>query len=283
MVKNESQKKREISLTLQKPLKHTKNCDKITVSNKEGDSMAKRENMDFMDQFRLVAHRGLHDSTQGVPENSLAAFQRAVERGHAIELDVRRTADNRLVVFHDQTLERMTGVPGEVDRWVLADLKKLRLQGTEEAIPTVEEMLALVNGQVPLLIEIKNDRSSDVGKLEPILMKLLKEYTGQFILESFSPEVLIWLRRNAPQYIRGQLGSYSKSDKKMDHYSRYLLFNPMTKPDFIAFNIHSIDYKLRVSCKKHGVPLVGWTIRTQEDLKRARQLCDGIIYEKVEV
>jgi len=245
--------------------------------------MAKREKVDFIDRFRLVAHRGLHDNANGVPENSMTAFQRAIDRGHAIELDVRLTADDQLVVFHDNTLNRMTGVPGDVDRWVLADLKKLRLLGTEEAIPTVEEMLELVNGQVPLLIEIKNAKSENVGRLEPRLMALLENYPGFFILESFNPEVLVWLRRNAPQYIRGQLGEYTKEDKRMDNYSRYLLFNPMTKPDFIAFDIHSIDYKLRLSCKKHGVPLIGWTIRTQDDLKRARQLCDGIIYEKVEV
>ena len=178
--------------------------------------MAKREKVDFIEQFRLVAHRGLHDNGRGVPENSMTAFQLAIERGHAIELDVRITADNKLVVFHDDTLQRMTGVPGEVDRWVLEDLKKLRLLGTEEAIPTVEEMLSLVNGQVPLLIEIKNDKSENVGRLEPLLMALLAEYQGFFILESFNPEVLVWLRRNAPQYISGQLGSYSKSDKKMD-------------------------------------------------------------------
>ena len=140
-----------------------------------------------------------------------------------------------------------------------------------------------MNGQVPLLIEIKNDKSENVGRLEPLLMALLGSYQGSFILESFNPEVLVWLRRNAPQYIRGQLGSISLKEKKLTNYSKYLLFNPLTQPDFIAFNIHSIDYKLRLNCKKHGVPLIGWTIRTQDDLKRARQLCDGIIYEKVEV
>ena len=245
--------------------------------------MAKREKVDFIEQFRLVAHRGLHNSEQGVPENSLAAFQLAIDRGHAIELDVRITADDQIVVFHDGTLERMTGVPGQVTKWTLRDLKKLRLLGTEEQIPTVDEMLALVNGQVPLLIEIKNDSPADVGRLEPLLMEKLAQYPGHFILESFEPQVLIWLRRNAPQYIRGQLGSISKNDPKMSNYSKYLLFNPLTKPDFIAFNIRNIDHKLRLACKKHDVPLIGWTVRTQEDLKRARQLCDGIIYEKVEV
>lgn len=245
--------------------------------------MAKRERPDFIEQFRLVAHRGLHNSEQGVPENSLAAFQRAVDRGHAIELDVRITADNQIVVFHDGTLERMTGVPGVVDQWVLQDLKKLRLLGTEERIPTMDEMLELVDGKVPLLIEIKRDRGQELGRLEPLLVKKLEQYQGDFIIESFDPEVLIWLRRNAPQFIRGQLGSYSKNEPKMTNYYKYLLFNPLTQPDFIAFNIRQIDYKLRLACKKHGVPLVGWTIRTQDDLKRARQLCDGIIYEKVEV
>ena len=103
------------------------------------------------------------------------------------------------------------------------------------------------------------------------------------IIESFDPEVLVWLRRNAPEFIRGQLGSISKSEPKITRYSKYLLFNPMTQPDFIAFHVRSIDYKLRMNCKKRNIPLIGWTVRTQEDLKRARQLCDGIIYEKVDV
>lgn len=245
--------------------------------------MAKRERPDFIEQYKLVAHRGLHDKTKGVPENSLTAFQLAVERGHAIEMDIRITADNQLIVFHDAQLKRMTGVPGQVAKWTLSDLKKLRLLGTEEQIPTVDEMLALVDGKVPLLIEIKSDGPANVGRLEPLLMEKLAQYQGSFILESFEPQVLIWLRRNAPQYIRGQLGEYSKDDPKITNYCKYLMFNPLVKPDFIAFHIGSIDHKLRLACKKKGVPLMGWTIRTQDDLKRARQLCDGIIYEKVDV
>lgn len=245
--------------------------------------MAKREKPDFIQDYRLVAHRGLHDHANGVPENSLPAFQRAVDRGHAIELDVHITADDRLVVFHDNKLERMTGVPGYLEEWTLQDLKKLRLLGTDARIPTVDELLELVDGRVPLLIEIKNDKSGSVGRLESLLMERLGRYEGPFILESFNPEVLVWLRRHAPQYVRGQLGGISPTDRRLSSYSRYLLFNPMTQPDFIAFDIHSIDYKLRLNCKKHGVPLIGWTIRTQQDLKRARQLCDGLIYEKVAV
>ena len=245
--------------------------------------MAKRERPNFIEQFKLVAHRGLHDNAGGIPENSLAAFQRAVERGHAIELDVRITADDQIVVFHDNTLDRLCGVPGEVDRWTLQDLKKLRLLGTEERIPTLEEMLTLVDGKVPLLIEIKNDKSANVGRLEPILAARLEQYKGFFILESFNPEVLIWLHRHAPHFIRGQLGDGISENKAYKFYNQHLLFNPLTKPDFIAFYVKKIDYKLRLACKKHGVPLIGWTIRTPEDLKRANQLCDGIIYEKLDL
>ena len=105
----------------------------------------------------------------------------------------------------------------------------LRLKKTpeREVSMRVAEMLELVNGQVPLLIEIKRDRGQELGRLEPILMKKLEQYQGNFIIEAFDPEVLIWLRRNAPQYLRGQLGYYSKNDTKMTNYYKYLLFNPL--------------------------------------------------------
>ena len=245
--------------------------------------MAKQERQNFVEYFKLVAHRGLHHSTVGVPENSMAAFRRAVERGHAIELDVHVTADNKLVVFHDEKLERMCGVPGLIESWTLADLKKLRLLGTEEQIPTLDEVLELVNGQVPLLIEIKNYKRENIGRLEKILVARLDKYQGRFILESFNPEVLVWLHRHAPRFIRGQLGDGESENLFYKFYSDHLLYNPLSKPDFIAFYHKKIDHKLRMACKKKGLPLFGWTIRNQEDLARAARLCDGIIYEKLDL
>lgn len=245
--------------------------------------MKQQERTAFIDHYRQVAHRGLHDRELGIPENSLPAFARAVEQGKAIELDLHATADNRLVVLHDFQLKRMTGVPGIVEEWTLEDLRKLRLQGTDTQIPTLDEVLELVNGRVPLLLEIKSERLGEVGRLEPVLMKRLASYQGEFILEAFNPEVLVWLHRHAPQYIRGQLGNLDDENKQFKFYSRHLMFNPLSRPDFIAFDIQKIDYKLRLACKKHGLPLLGWTIRTEAELKKADRLCDGVIYEHLEL
>lgn len=245
--------------------------------------MKQQERTAFIDHYRQVAHRGLHDRELGIPENSLPAFARAVEHGKAIELDLHATADNRLVVLHDFQLKRMTGVPGIVEEWTLEDLRKLRLQGTDAHIPTLDEVLELVNGRVPLLLEIKSERLGEVGRLEPVLMKRLASYQGEFILEAFNPEVLVWLHRHAPQYIRGQLGNLDDENKQFKFYSRHLMFNPLSRPDFIAFDIQKIDYKLRLACKKHGLPLLGWTIRTEAELKKADRLCDGVIYEHLEL
>lgn len=245
--------------------------------------MKQQERTAFIDHYRQVAHRGLHDRELGIPENSLPAFARAVEHGKAIELDLHATADNRLVVLHDFQLKRMTGVPGIVEEWTLEDLRKLRLQGTDAQIPTLDEVLELVDGRVPLLLEIKSERLGEVGRLEPVLMKRLASYQGEFILEAFNPEVLVWLHRHAPQYIRGQLGNLDDENKQFKFYSRHLMFNPLSRPDFIAFDIQKIDYKLRLACKKHGLPLLGWTIRTEAELKKADRLCDGVIYEHLEL
>ena len=245
--------------------------------------MKQQERTAFIDHYRQVAHRGLHDRELGIPENSLPAFARAVEQGKAIELDLHATADNRLVVLHDFQLKRMTGVPGIVEEWSLEDLRKLRLQGTDAHIPTLDEVLELVDGKVPLLLEIKSERLGEVGRLEPVLMKRLASYQGEFILEAFNPEVLVWLHRHAPQYIRGQLGNLDDENRQFKFYSRHLMFNPLSRPDFIAFDIQKIDYKLRLACKKHGLPLLGWTIRTEAELKKADRLCDGVIYEHLEL
>lgn len=245
--------------------------------------MKQQERTAFIDHYRQVAHRGLHDRELGIPENSLPAFARAVEHGKAIELDLHATADNRLVVLHDFQLKRMTGVPGIVEEWTLEDLRKLRLQGTDAQIPTLDEVLELVNGRIPLLLEIKSERLGEVGRLEPVLMKRLASYQGEFILEAFNPEVLVWLHRHAPQYIRGQLGNLDDENRQFKFYSRHLMFNPLSRPDFIAFDIQKIDYKLRLACKKHGLPLLGWTIRTEAELKKADRLCDGVIYEHLEL
>ena len=137
-----------------------------------------------------IAHRGLHD--KNIPENSLSAFSKAVEKGYAIELDVQLIADGTVVVFHDKSLSRMTGNDGYLKFLNKDDLKILKLKNSKEHIPTLQEVLDLVNGKTPILIEIKNE--AKVGKLEQSLIDILKNYNGEYAVESFNPFSLQYVK-----------------------------------------------------------------------------------------
>lgn len=233
-------------------------------------------------QYQLIYHRGKHDKERGIPENSIPAFQRAIADGRGFELDVHITADDQLIVFHDSDLERMTGGKGEVEDLRLEELQELRLLDTDCHIPTLQEVLELNNGQVPMILEVKNYRKENIGRLERKLLQMLKVYPGKLMIESFNPAVLTWLRKNGCPYKLGQLASPQK-DWKKDLYFKLFLFNPQVKPDFIAYYIGAADHKLVTACRKRKIPLIGWTIRTAQQLQKARGLCDGIIYEGIEV
>lgn len=237
----------------------------------------------WIDDYRLVAHRGLHDNATAAPENSLPAFARAVARGHGVELDVHVTLDGELVVFHDNTLARMTGAEGVLEDQTLEELRGLRLLQTDCRIPLLSEVLAVLNGQVPLILEIKNDFKANLGRLESRLIPMLEQYGGKVVLESFNPHVVDWLRAHAPQYVRGQLACEDESNWQQMLYVRHFLFNPLTAPQFIAYDIDAIDWKIRTACRRHGIPLIAWTVRTEQQLDKARRLCDGIIYEGLEL
>ena len=164
----------------------------------------------------LYAHRGIHNNKDINPENSLLAFKIAVEKGYGIELDVQVTRDNIPVVFHDNTLYRVCSLKNSIKDFTLKELVNLRLFNTEESIPTLEEVLKLVDGKVPLIVEIKNE-STDINELKYIA-NILDNYSGVYCIESFNPLVLRWYKKNRPQLIRGQLSNYFK--KKNHSFSR---------------------------------------------------------------
>ena len=183
------------------------------------------------------AHRGLW--TPRLPENSMSAFELAARRGKGIELDIQATRDGRIVVFHDDDLFRMCGVKRRVRDMTLAELRTLTLNGTRERIPTLAEVLRLVDGRVPLLIEIKGD------KPDPALCRrtvdLLDGYRGAFAIESFSPLILGWFRKYRPSYARGQLVAVSRAYKSTGNLLLSLilsnmLLNFISRPDFLAVN-----------------------------------------------
>ncbi|MEG0584902.1 MAG: glycerophosphodiester phosphodiesterase family protein [Christensenellaceae bacterium] len=233
------------------------------------------------------AHRGLH--TDFYPENSLPAFQNAVQNGYAIETDVRLSKDGVIMVFHDSTLLRMTGKAGNLKDYSYAQLRHMHLKGTVYTIPTLEEVLHEVNGQVPLLIEIKN--KSICGILEKKLYALLQNYKGNYAVQSFSPFSIRWFRRHAPQVFRGQLaGDFNFCEHHFSKITRFFVTKILMiiqrlcifficKPNFISYEFHTVDTRLIRRLRSSGATIFAWTIRTAEQYTLARPYIDSAIFE----
>ncbi len=221
-----------------------------------------------------VAHRGLHG--EGVAENSLPAFRRAAEAGYAIETDVHLTADGVLVTFHDDNLKRMCGVDKNIKTATIAELSTLRLAGSDEKIPTLDQLLNAVNGAVPLLIELKSNGEKG---LEKALCERLLRYNGAVAVQSFDPFILMRVKKIAPELVRGQLSSFFL-DQKFGFLKRTLLknmyFSPWVKPDFISYDATNLPFK---RAKKAGKPLLCWTVRSKEQEEKVRAFADNIIFE----
>ncbi len=212
------------------------------------------------------AHRGLHDAEHA--ENSLSAFALAVKNGYGIELDVRLSKDGVLVVFHDDTLERMVGLPGRVIDYTAKELSEMHLADTEEGIPTFEEVLALVDGRVPLLVEIKESASDSSVSLATA--EMLKGYSGPLLIESFNPLSLSRIKEALPQIPRGLLcDHYTKKPefRKPTYYLlQWFLLNFKAKPDFYAYNYLCRTYlPFRLLRMLHKRPTFAWTVRTALD------------------
>ena len=236
-----------------------------------------------MEKFKKIkyAHRGLHN--ERMPENSLAAFRAAVSAGFGIELDVRLTSDGELVVFHDDTLDRMTGESGRVDARTLSELKMIRLGNSDEKIPTFKEVLELVAGRVPLLVELKED-AGKYGVTEKAV-ELLRDYKGEFIIESFNPLAMGRVKKLMPEVLRGFLSENFVSQKKyrkpMYFVLQHQLLNFVCRPDFIAYR-HN-DYSngsLKFVRRAFGAATLAWTVRSKEEEREAYSHgFDGVIFE----
>ena len=225
---------------------------------------------------RFIAHRGLHGAAS--PENSLSAFAAAVTAGYTIELDVHLTADGEVVVFHDDTLTRMCGVEAVVEESTLAQLKALRLKNSEESIPTLTECLNLINGQVPLLIEFKVHGGNTVPLCEAV-DRILADYTGVYIIQSFYPPVLHWYRRNRPSVCRGQLAAPFLNENFVHILAGCLLFNVIARPDFVSYDHMGASHPCRRLCTLLGALPVGWTFHSQKEIDAHRADFQGFIFE----
>ena len=235
------------------------------------------------------AHRGLHDLEAGIPENSLAAFRAAREAGYACELDVHLTADGQLVVLHDATTDRVCGEPGNVEKMTLEQIAAYRLMGTDEPIPTFEQVLALFEGPdaPPLLVEIKTDVDSSAEEVCPRVMESLDAYNVRYMVEAFDPRVLIWFRMHRPEVVRGQLSMNFLEDPGSAYLGNparialtNLLSNPLTRPDFISYQQKDQDNPMfRLCCKLLGGHAMSWTVASKGEMVMSEAEGSPIIFE----
>lgn len=236
-------------------------------------------------QVKGIAHRGFHNNSDA-PENSIKAFERAIELGYAIELDIHILLDDNIVVFHDDNLKRLTGIDKLIEECTYDEISNYNLSNSNEKIPLFKDVLNLVDGRVELLIELKN--RGKVGRLEYKAYKLLKQYKGTYAIQSFNPFSVGWFYNNAPSIIRGQLsGSYRK--EKLSLITKFLLknllLNLVSKPDFINYEINYLNnFSVKLQ-KFRGKLILGWTAKSQKQYKDALQYCDNVVFEgfKIEV
>ena len=232
---------------------------------------------------RIYAHRGVYDN-ETVPENSLAAFRAAVSRRIGIELDIHRTADGEVVVFHDNTLARMCRDHRSPEEMTLAQLKECRLLGTSETIPTLKEVLALVNGRVPLIVELKGE-SGDTSLCDAA-MPILENYRGAYCVESFNPLLVRAYGKRAPHVMRGILTTKFRRDGEKRGVLGWaltnMLLNFLCRPDFVAVR-HPYGKFLPVRlCRKMGAATFAWTVKEVAEYRRCARYFDGFICENTD-
>lgn len=229
----------------------------------------------------FISHRGLWNDTY--PENSLEAFKNSIDNNLAIELDIQLTKDNKLIVFHDNNLYRITGVNKKVKDVTLEEIKKLFINNTKYTIPTFEEVLKLVNGQVLLDIEIKHYNKP--FKTVKCAKNLLQNYQGKYMIKSFHPLIPFRYKLSMKNISCGVLiGGYPpKISNLFINFLKYFKYSCFYKPDFVCLNINDIDNKIMKKIKKHNIPLYLHTIRNKDTLNEAIKISKTIVFEQLNI
>lgn len=229
------------------------------------------------------AHRGLHRKPD-IPENSLSAFRRAADAGFGAELDVHLTRDGRLAVIHDSALRRTCGVSGNVEDFTAAQLSRFRLEGTDETIPLLDEVLPLFEGRAPLIVELKPARGNH-GTLAEKTVECLDCFSAHACIESFDPRCLFWLRRHRPEILRGQLTQNFRIHPSglpgpLRLALTYLMADCLSRPDFIARRFEDRrNWTVRLLNRLGAVREADWTLRSQRELDQAERERHLIIFE----
>ena len=218
------------------------------------------KNMDFLKRS-LIAHRGLH--TSQIPENTLPSFVKCVDKNYIIELDIHILSDNTIVVYHDHNLKKLTGVNKIIETLSYAQLSQIKIN-KKYTIPTLKQVMHIVDGKVPILIEVKDvDNNSE---FEEELVKILDNYKGKFAIQSTNPFVIDWFYRNRKDYVIGLIVFNDLNYKLVKKYVK--------KIDFISVYKKQLPFKIN----KLGL---GWTIRKQSEYEKYKYLCDNLICENI--
>ena len=233
---------------------------------------------------RPIAHRGLHDVSQGVVENTASAFAAAIAKGYAIECDLQLTRDGEAVVFHDEHLERLTEGHGMVKEKTAAEMQALALRRSTDHVQTLGELLAQVKGQVPLIIELKSHWDGD-ERLAARALSVLEGYAGAHCMMSFDPDVVAAVRRRSPGTIRGIVAErafdsyYDALPLRMQMELRTLSHVSRTRPDFASLYFGDLPWAPVTALRAAGMPVISWTIRSAAEAWTARRHSDQITFE----
>ena len=226
-----------------------------------------------------IAHRGLHDTN--TPENSISAFKKAIECGFAIEIDIHVTKDDRIVIFHDDNLKRVCGEDKHIESMTLDELSRYRLLDTDEKIPTLEQLLDICSKDTVLVIEYKCT-PSNYKRLCENADRVLSRYNVKYIVQSFNPLAMYWFKKNKKEICRGQLATdFIREEKKgiIEILCGFLLFNFISRPDFISYDIKYPNVPQRKICIMLGALTAGWTVKSQKELDNCKKRYDAYIFE----
>lgn len=245
-------------------------------------SRVRKNRMSIFEQY-YIAHRGFHNNETERPENTLPAFQAAVENGYGIEMDVQLTSDGVPVVFHDFSLRRAADDPRLIKELTYEELQQIDLFGSHQHVPKFEDVLHMVDGRVPMIIELKATfRHKELcGKTAAILDR----YQGIYCIESFSPLALYWFRKNRPEVMRGQLSTslFREGQRRwwfFDWALTWCLANRLCKPDFIAYNFEFRNLiPVRLMRSFYRCEMAAWTIKSPSDLEKSRNKFDVFIFD----
>jgi glycerophosphoryl diester phosphodiesterase len=235
---------------------------------------------------RPVAHRGLHDTTRGLIENTGGAVRAAIAGNYGIEVDVQISRDGEAMVHHDDVLGRLTEGEGRLDQFTAAELKRVAFRGSDERMMTLGELCDLVAGRVTMLVELKSRFDGD-GRLPDRVATVLNGYSGPVAPMSFDPRQLTWLRQKSPRLPRGIVAAKYRPHPYWDlmpawmrYGMGYLLTGLTAQPQFVAYAVADLPALAPLAARHvFGLPLLTWAVRTDAERQVAERWADQMIFE----